>query len=147
MAGSVVVALRQAIVAGLQAEESLSGVQIGYGWPGDDLAEKETVFLNRPRGLHDPASLKSGRTFRNEAGELDLVVRVEKVGGTAEEADDRALAIGALVEEFIADNTDSLVVTGLLWVRVASWSIANLYNDRGRLTELTYTLQWRARLT
>lgn len=147
MPRSIVVDLRKALVSGLSAREGLADVQVSYGWPGDDVVETESIYLNRPRGSHKPANLRAGRVHRDEAATLDIVIRVEKRGGTSEEADERALELGTEVEEYLADNADSLDVTGLLWIVVEGWELWNGYNDTGRLSELTYTLRWQARLT
>lgn len=148
MAGSRVVAVRSALIDGLAAVGGLSTVDVIYAWKFDQELPRERIFTSRVRATHEPASLKSGRTFRNERVTFDLVVRVEKVDGTAEEADERALVIGALVEEYVADNrTLGGSVSGLNWVVVSGMELNNLSNDRGNLSELVYAITYDARLT
>jgi len=147
-----VVLVRKAIRDGLRtqlatAEREGGQLQVEYGWPGDDLAERERVFTNIPRGDHTGGPLKSGRRFRDEKAQLDVVIQVEFDGGSAEEADDRALAIGLLVEEWFADNKNGAGVASVSELLVASWRLDNLYGKNGSLSELTYTVTWRARLT
>jgi hypothetical protein len=144
---SVIVDVRKAIISGLKARPGLTGVQVTYGWSGDDRAERERIFTNRPRATHDPTALKAGRNFRDEAMELDIVLQVEGVGLAPEETDDRAIILGQEVEEFIADSKNSLGVAGLNWIVMARMELNNLYNDRGSLTEVTYTARYNARLT
>jgi hypothetical protein len=149
---SKVVALRKAIRTGLRmalatAERDGGQVQVEYGWPGDDLAERERVFTNIPRGDHTGGPLKSGRRFRDEKAQLDVVIQVEYDGGSAEEADERAIALGLLVEEWFADNKDGAGVASVSELLVATWRLDNLYGPNGALSELTYTVTWRARLT
>ena len=151
MPSSQVVALRKAIRDGLKTALATAGpagnqVQTEYGWPGDDLAQSERVFLSAARGDHKPASMRAGRTFRDERGELDVIVQVEYPGGDAESSDDRAIALGQIVEEWFADRTDSNGVPGISQVLVARWPLDNLYNANGSFTELVYTITWRARL-
>ena len=148
MAGSRIVAVRSALIAGLDALSALDGVDVIYAWKFDAELPRERIFTNRARATHAPASLKSGRTFRNEQMTFDLVVRVEGVDLTAEDTDTRALEIGALVEEYVADhNTLDGTVTGLNWIKVTGMELNNLSNDRGNLSELTYSIAYEARLT
>lgn len=144
---SIVVDVRKAVVAGLAARAGLSGVQVTYGWPGADVAERERIFTNNPRGTHAPASLRTGRVYRDEQMEFDIVLQVEGVGKSAQEADERAVVLGAEIEEYVADNAGSLGVAGLNWFRMARVEMNNLYNDRGALSEITYTVAYQARLT
>lgn len=147
MAGSRIVAVRSALITGLDALSALDGVDVIYAWKFDQELPRERIFTGRARATHTPASLKAGRTFRNERMTFDLIVRVEKVDGTAEEADTRALVIGAVVEEYVADNKTGLGVSGLNWITVSGMELNNLSNDRGNLTELTYSITYDARLT
>lgn len=152
MPGSEVVAIRKAIRTGLHtalatAEREGGQLQVEYGWPGDDLAERERVFTNVPRGTHETAALAAGRRKRDEKAQVDVVIQVEFDGGSAEEADERAIAIGTLVEEWFGDNKNGAGVAGVSELLVASWRLDNLYGDKGALSELTYTVTWRARLT
>lgn len=152
MPSSKVVAVRKAIRDGLRtalatAEREGGQVQVTYGWPGDDLAERERVFMNVPRGSHEGGPLKAGRRFRDEKAQIDVVIQVAYDGGSAEESDDRVIALGLLVEEWFADNKNGAGVAGVSELLVAKWELHNLYGDRGALSELTYTVTWRARLT
>lgn len=150
MAGSVAVATKQAIVTGFTAKlaalSAYDDVLVSYAWPAGK-KQREKVFGARTRTTHTPASLRPGRTFRDEVGEIDFVILVESVGGSAEDADERASAIGQQFEEYIADKRNSLGVTGLNWMTVARTELVNAFNDRGHLTELTITVAYNARLT
>lgn len=158
MAGSVGVAVRKAVVDGLRthlagladfngssAPERKTAVSYAYDFGA---ADAERVFTGRSRSDTPPAAMKAGRNFRNEDGVFDLVVLVTYVGGSAEQADERAFAIGAEVETWLADRkSNELGVTGLNTLLVQSWESTNLGNDRGYMTELTYRVGWTARLT
>lgn len=147
MAGSRVVAVRSALITGLAALPGLSGVDVIYAWKFDQELPRERIFTNRARATHEISGLRAGRAHRNEQMTFDLVVRVEGVDITAEATDERALAIGALVEEFVADNKGGLGVSGVNWVAVSGVELNNLSNDRGHLSELTYAITYDARLT
>lgn len=140
------VAVRSALVAALADLESLTDVDVTYAWTFGSQS-RERVFTGRARATHDPASLKAGRNFRNERMTFDLVVLVEGVGLSPEETDDRALVIGTLVEEYLADNKGGLGVSGVNWINVTGVELNNLANDRGNLSELTYQITYDARLT
>lgn len=158
MAGSVVVAVKQAIVTGLTthygAAAAFNGttaperkVAVAYGY-NMGTHDTERVFTGRSRAEQPPAAMRSGRNYRDEAGTFDLIVIVEYVGGDPEDAEERALAIGAEAETWLADRkSNELGVTGLQTLRVDGWDLVHMGNDRGHLAELTYRVRWTARLT
>lgn len=149
MAASIVVAVRRAVIAGLVTAVNDSQVSISYGYQGsDDDRRREQIWTDRVRSTHEPASMKSGRNFRDETLDFDVVVWVAAVGLPPEDADDRAIELGAIVEEFIADRkSNELGVAGLQWIRVAGMELTNGYGPKGSLSELRYTLRYSARLT
>ena len=148
MAGSVVTACKQALVTLLKARAGLAGVQVAFGYPGNDLAERERIFMGSARASQEQAGLKAGRRFRDETATFEVVVQVESVGGTPEDAETRALALGKEVEECVADNKYlSGSIAGLNWAVVSDWRLDALYNERGSLSELVYTITYNARLT
>lgn len=146
MPSSVVVAARKALVADLAAQAGLSGVSVSYSWDPDSRA-REQVFTVRPRGDQEPAALHSGATRRNETGRFQVVVHVELVGGDAEDADERAIALGRVVEERVAALKNSLGVSGLNWIVMESWEMNGGPTDRAHISQLFYTVRYNARLT
>lgn len=140
------VAVRSALVDALAAEGDLIDVEVSYAW-SFGTQSRERIFTGRARATHDPASLKAGRNFRNERMSFDLTVLVEGVGLNPEETDERAIALGLVVEEYVADNKGGLGVAGVNWIRVDGMELQNLSNDRGSMSELTYTITYDARLT
>lgn len=146
MAASKVVAVRSALVAALALEGDLIDVDVSYAWTFGSQS-RERIFTGRARATHDSASLKAGRDFRNERMTFDLTVLVEGVGLNPEETDERAMALGLVVEEYVADNKGGLGVDGVNWIRVAGMELQNMSNDRGSLSELTYAITYDARLT
>lgn len=153
MARSVILEVRRALVTGItqalaDSDTDFSGVSVTYAWEGaKDDSRREQVFTNNARATHDPAALKAGRNFRNEDMTFDVVVLVIGVGLPPDETDARALDIGEVVEEFIADRkSNELGVTGLNWIRVADFASQNLTHPDGSISELTYSVTYSARL-
>jgi hypothetical protein len=158
MSSSVVVDVKQAIKTGLAtayaALASFNGataperkVEVAYGYDANSSAA-ERVFMGRSRADTPPAALRSGRNYRDETGFFDLTVLVAYVGGSAEDAEDRAMAIGQVAEEWIADRkSNELGVTGLQTLRIDGWDLEPMFNDRGHMAVLVYRVRWTARLT
>jgi len=148
MAGSRLVEVKQKIITDLAALPSLSAVSVEYAYNAG-ATDRDRIFFGRARSAHEPASLKSGTTFRNERMILELNVVVEAVGGTAEDAEDRAVnTLGVIVEEYVANHrTLDGTVTGLNWIVVTGLDVTSLFNDRGHLAEAAYELTYDARLT
>ena len=159
MAGSIVVALKAAVVSGLTTHLASLAEFNGTTSPERNVAvayaydlrthDAERVFAGRARAETPSAAMKAGRNFRLERdSSFDLIVLVGYVGGSAQDAEARALAIGAEIEGWIADRKNNeLGVTGLIGVSVDGWDLVHLMNDRGHMAELTYRVTWRARLT
>lgn len=149
MAGSIVVAVRSAVVAGLVGAIAEPKVSITYGYQGaDDDRRREQIWTDRVRSTHDAAALKTGRNFRDETLEFDIVILVAGIGLPPEDADARALELGTAVEEFVADRkSNELGIAGLQWIRTIGFELNNGFNGKGSLTELRYTVRYYARLT
>lgn len=148
MAGSIVVEVRKALVAAIKTKVNDTSVSVTYGWSGDDDSRRESIFTHRPRATHDPAALRSGRNYRNEEMEFDVVILVLGVGKSPDENDTRALVLGTAVEETVADHkSNELGVAGLNWLRMVDMELNNRFASTGTITEITYTVRYSARLT
>lgn len=153
MAGTLIVAVRVAVVEGLAALPAYTTKVNGHrphvslGWPVGK-KDREKVFTQSATFTHEPASMKSGRTFRNEQGRFEVVVWVEGVGENQETTSERAVTLGTAFEEYVADHKNSLGVAGLNWVVVdGDGRLDEAFNDRGSLAQLIYTVRYDARLT
>lgn len=155
MASTRIVAVRSTLITALAALSAYTTPDAKGHKPKVSLSyplgakDREKVFTRRARFTHVPASLKSGRTFRNETGLFEVVILVEGVGESAETTSTRAVTLGTAFEEYVADNrTLGGAVAGLNWLVVeGDGELAELMNDRGTLAELTYSLKYDARLT
>lgn len=146
MASSVIVAARKSVRDGLEAAlVDDPSMTVTYAWDPES-SDARQIFTMRPEGETPPASLKAGRTFRNETGRFRVVVHIEAPGGDPEEADEIALGYGQTVEEFFADNR-SPDVDGLNWWVVESWEMAGGPTGQSSISQLIYTVRYDARLT
>lgn len=154
---SIGVAVRRAVADGLAAHfASLSDfnggtapereVTVTFAYPfGQQFNEQ--VYTGRSRADTPPAGMRSGRNTRNESGEFDLNVMVRFVGGDGYDAELRAEAIGAEVEDWFADRKNNeLEVTGLTSLIVTNWAADYAPVDGGTAAVRTYTVRWTARL-
>lgn len=154
---SIGVAVRKAVTDGLAthfaalsdfngttAAEQKTVVAFGY-----DFANKprEQVFTGRSRGDTQPAGMRSGRNTRNETGHFDLTVVVRSVAGNPYDAELRAEAIGAKVEDWFASRkSNELAVSGLNSLVVESWSADYAQIDTGAAALRVYVVRWTSRL-
>jgi hypothetical protein len=151
MAGTLIVAVRRALMVGVAGlpEFFEDDVMVSEKWP---LGEKqaEMVYTVDPTNFaHTPASLKSGRTFRNEVGTFNVEIRIEGIDMSPEDTADRAVALGTAFEEFVADNQTLFgQIEGLNWVVVdGDGELVELFNEHGSLTAIRYPIKYDARLT
>lgn len=148
MASSAIVAVRKALVAEIDDLAAFVDVDVLYAFHGT--TSKEIAYTRDATFEHEPAGLRSGRNYRNETGEFSFVIWVEKVGGTPEEADDRAIELGLAFEEWLADNKngEALSITGLQSITVSGrGSLKESPGDQASYAELVYPIRYQARLT
>lgn len=129
---------------GVAAAEQKTVVAFGFDFSAQP---REHVYTGRSRAETPPAGMRSGRNTRNETGRFDLNVMVRSVAGDAYDAELRAEAIGAEVEDWFADRkSNELGVTGLLSLVVESWAADYAQADNGAAALRTYDIRWTARL-
>ena len=77
MASTTIYSVKAALLTKLQADATLSDIQVTYGDPGG-AARREHVFIGDiTAGGQDPESLSSGRRRRIESYTLDVIVSVQ----------------------------------------------------------------------
>lgn len=143
-------AVRRKLVDLLQARTNLAAVSVTYGWPGADKIARQMIYTDSNATAEQTvASLKQGRTFYNERGKFEVTIRVEAIGGDQETADTTCETLAGELAECVADNrTLATSGTGLVnWIHSVGWVNASAFNDAGYLAQLTYTLEYDARLT
>lgn len=144
MGASLLVAVRSAFVTAVNELEAFDGLDVMYAWkPTED---REFAFTTDARATHQPASMKSGRNFRNETGRFTFVIVTAVVGGSPEDAADRALVLGLAVEEYVADNKQGVGGAYTLLVD-GDVELTEMVNDRASLAEYRIPIRYNARLT
>lgn len=148
MAGTILSSVRSALITGLDAQAGLDGVLVTYAYK-QDRRQRECIWTQNARLNHVPASLRSGRNYRDEVGLFDIAVLVEGVAKTQEWTSDRACDLGLIVEEYIADRKNNeLAVAGLQTLQIAGdGELQEMFNDAGHMTVLALPVRYTARLT
>ena len=145
MAGTTAAALKSALKTQMGLEASLSAIPISYGEPGE-LARSEHIWIGAATdGDMEPASFRSGRTRRDEAYKLDVVVDVSSVG-RVEANETRAVLLGTVIEEMLADDPKVGAVTNLLWCIVEGFMLDSHETGDGPRSVYTLNLSARGRL-
>jgi hypothetical protein len=150
MAASIIVEVRKAVVAGIDALlDPNGGTSCTYGWTGgSDDKRREQIYTNRPRATHEPASMRSGRNFRNESMDFDICLFVSDPTNPPEVVDERVMEIGQAIEEFVADHkSNELGIDGLYWIQITAFELENRLMETGAASLATWTVHYEARLT
>lgn len=154
--GSLITAVRSLVVDGIAATTAFTTPDptthqkpdARFGWRADWKA-REKVWTGNTEFTHSSASMRSGKTFRNEEATFELTLLIAGVGQTEEQVSQRMDVLGAAVEDWCAvhGNWDGQVV-GLNWIAIEGHgSQTALFNDKGVLLERVYPITYRARLT
>jgi hypothetical protein len=147
MAGTTMVAVKQALVDQLGALPALADAFVSYGHPGER-GRKELIWLGDVRiGDQEPVAIKAGRRRREESYELELNVEVAGTKLAPERSELRAVELGTVVEEYLADHPMlSPPVAGVLFVVVTGATLRTVDTSNGPVSRLTFTVQVKARL-
>lgn len=151
MAGTNAVALKEILLAKLQAAPALAGVQLTYGWPGQDI-ERERVWFGRITGTQKYRGIGAqAMKPRDETLILKVYVEVELDGDGGPEAqhgaDVRAQTLGQALEDAIASDPGlTSSGSGPRWAGVVGVALEGGATTTGRYAQLIYDLQFFSRL-
>ena len=125
MAGSTMYAAKAQLLTLLQANSTLSSIQVAYGDPGEAM-RRECVHLGDvTANTQIPEALASGRRRRIEDYTLDIEVFVQSKAAGQQECEQRALVLANAVEDVLADYpTLDNGVTGLMFVEASGMSMS-----------------------
>lgn len=154
MAGTIVVAVRKALIAALtpviNGTAGMESVDVRFQYPAGDDQPREVVWTQNPQIDLQSASLRAGRNFLNETSTFDVVLMSWQPATTAEDAATRVIEIGEVIAAWIGDhkNGETLNVPGLqtLTVSGSASQTETLENDSvtGRMQ---IPIRYTARLT
>lgn len=147
MSGSIMVTFKTKLLAELAALPGTAGVKLSFGDPGET-ALKENIWFGRIyNNEHDAVALKAGRRRREENFTLETYVEVGGTRLTPERSETRALELGLLIEEYLADNPKlDGNVECLLFAVVSGMELFTSSTSDGPLTRYTVSIDVKARL-
>jgi hypothetical protein len=146
MAGTNIVAARIALIAAIGDLSGLDGVSVSYSYVAKyaDLGNREYIFggPKSDAAIALSAMQDSGRIKRDEEPTWSLHLRVVKPGQTDTQAgDERVVALGAEVENYVAANPRlDLTVTGLRLCKITGFTLQSWTDEKQSYSELDYSL-------
>lgn len=144
--GTSLVAFKQTLKTALAARPGMSGVQLSYGYPGNDYVQRESVWFEGAEVVNSEFPvMKAGTKKVDETYTLDVVVQVLKTQGEDQEAADlRAVALLAELQQALAENPQ--LTPEIQWAEMAGWEHATGELNTGHGSRFNVTLRVRARL-
>ena len=148
MSGTLMTSFKAQLLTKLQANSTLTNIQVTYGDPGA-AARRECVFLGDIiNNTHEAESLSTGRRRRIEDFECEVFVSVNsKPRSSPQDCEARAVVLADAVETVVVEDPQLGNLTGLLWCSISSMSMNTVETGDGPLTTITINIQARARLT
>ena len=148
MASTTIYEVKAALLTKLQADATLSAIQVTYGDPGQ-AARREFIFIGDvTAGGQDPESLSSGRRRRIESYTLDVIVSVQSKPQGLQENEQRAIVLASPVENVVADNPTLSSLDGLMFIECAGMSVSsNEAGADGPHSQITVHFAVKARLS
>lgn len=144
MAGTSMVTVKRAIFTKLQ-EVIPDGAKVYYGDPGD--GRKDVVWVgDLVLGDIEPTALRAGRRKRDEDYTIYIFVEVTGTGRDVAKSEDRAIELGILVEEMLADDTTVQGSVGTGWAIISGERLVTVTNSDGHRTQLRYEVSVKSRL-
>ena len=145
---SSVITIKQALKAQLQAAIGATPT-VYYSHPGAELGV-EVIYLGDAReGEHEIPTLKAGRKRREESYVIPVVFEIAKPGTDASEAETRAFALFAYLENLLANTPGLGSADATLRTRVRGWTSSCTFTEstRGWRCQLIVDMLVENRLT
>lgn len=146
---TAIVAVRKGLTDALADLAAFADASVNFAFKVGD-KKRERAWTQDARFTQSPASLRPGRTFRDEIGTFALRILVEGVAKDPYWTSNRAVALGLAAENFVANHANW--GNGALGVEIQTLTIqgdgelVEAFNDKGSLAELTYPIRYTARL-
>jgi hypothetical protein len=131
----------------LAANPGTAGVEVTYAYDGRR-HERELVHAGRVEGSQEYATFGGGRArlSRDESLTIKLHVVVYRPGDEQQDAEDRCVEIGTVIEEALAAASKP-DIPGLVWAGVGTVDLDGDVDDDGAIGVLTYDVAVTSRLT
>ena len=137
-------AAKEALIALLQSEADLAGVQIAWSHPACNMQRRVVIVGNSRRVRQEPGP-PLGRGSREAYWRLEVVANVLHKG-KAEDAAAQAVELAAAVEKAIAENTELGIPATILYAQVTDADLIESVRDGAREAEIPLDVTIRARL-
>lgn len=146
MSGTLMASFKSQLLTKLQANGTLSSIQVSYGEPS--APRRESVFLGDIiNNRHTPESLSTGRRRRLEEFEVEVFISVNsKPRSQPQDSETRAVVLADAVETVIVEDPQLGNLSGLLYCEVSSMQMSTVETGDGPLTIITINVQAKARL-
>ncbi|MBT9156865.1 MAG: hypothetical protein DDT37_01856 [Firmicutes bacterium] len=136
---STIPRFKGALLARLQADAGLAGIQISWGNPHPARLADELIIIDAATALQTSGSL--GARERDERYRLDIIVSVSgPARATQQSLEERAFALAAVIEKSITDWRESGLPQGVLWVQVEGISSGEAFTPQGDTREASVFL-------
>jgi len=145
MAGTTAAALKTALITAMGNEAALDGIPKAYGDPGE-LGRTEHIWIGAATdGESFNPTFRAGRKRREEEYTIDVTVMVSSMA-RPEINEARAVTIGTVIAEMLADDPQVNAVTNLMWCALDAWELDTIETGEGPQTTYTLTLRAKGRL-
>ena len=148
MAGSTMYAVKSAQLTKLQADSTLSSIQVTYGDPLDAM-RRECIYMGDINsGIISQESFSTGRRRNVEEYTIDVEIYVQSKPAGQQEAEQRALVLANAVEGVVATYPDlEGAVSQLLFIQCSGMSMsATEAGIDGTRIRLTVSIDVKARM-
>jgi hypothetical protein len=128
MAGTIMATFKARLLTQLQANATLTNIQVSYADPGG-AQRREAVFLGDiETNDHIPESLSSGRRRRIEEFTLEVFVEVSSKP-TPQTCESRCVELASAVETVLADDPQLDNLSQLMWCQLQSMTMTTVQAD------------------
>jgi hypothetical protein len=157
--GTQLVAVRAALIDALGGLPEFSSPgptgqtpQLSFGLRSS-WESRERVWTQRARFEHEPASMRSTKTYREEVGEFDLMIYVHCVGTSQQVTSERVVELMVAAEDWVATHANwqapDPLVPGLNVLLVTGNGVLaeELDEQGGGRAQINVPIRYKARLT
>lgn len=119
---STLPAVKTALLAALQADGALAGIQVSRSWPGDTL-QQNAVWMGEATAHNTIPVVRGARVAREENITVDVYINCQCPGADASAAEAQAFEILGEVENILANDPTLGRTDGVIKAYVESWQL------------------------